>query len=132
MPYRDRRMACPRCGGDLVAYPQREKWQCKACIGVLLGPAELAADLVAVEWPARTAGPAGSTLAPVGCPACGERMQQVELFGIELERCPRDQFVWFDSGELGHARAQLEAHRDAGSPLGATLLAAIRDPSSDE
>jgi Zn-finger nucleic acid-binding protein len=131
MPYRDERMACPRCGIELVAYPQRDKWRCKSCVGMLLGPAELEADLVAVEWPTRTSASARSTHAPVGCPACGERMQQVELFGIELERCTRDQLVWFDGGELGYVRAYLDASRDAESPLGKRLLAVLDDSSSD-
>jgi len=132
MPYRDERMACPRCGVELLADPQREKWRCKSCVGVLLGPAELEADLAAVEWPTRTSAAARSTHAPVGCPACGERMQQIELFGIGLERCTRDQFVWFDGGELGYARAYIDASRDAESPLGERLLAVLDDSSSDE
>jgi hypothetical protein len=99
---------------------------------VLLGPAELEADLVGVEWPTRTSASTRSTHAPVGCPACGERMQQVELFGIELERCTRDRCVWFDGGELGYARAYLDASRDAESPLGERLLAVLDDSSSDE
>src|SRR5688572_18190357 len=37
---------------------------------------------------------------PTACPSCGVQMESVIMYGVELERCPKDHGVWFDPEEL--------------------------------
>ena len=92
MAYRDRRLACPRCTIELTS--GNDRWQCEQCRGVLLARERLAS--VALT--------ASAVDAPVGCPACGARMEQFRIVGVALECCKHDGFVWFDGGELGFLR----------------------------
>lgn len=101
MAYRDRRMSCPRCGVELVGYPEREKWRCRDCVGVLAGPNEMPIQLTTVDWPTAKR----RTHEPLGCPACGDEMQPFSVGDLKLERCERDGYVWFDGGELGFLHA---------------------------
>ena len=92
MAYRDPRLSCPRCSIELTTGTAR--WQCAQGRGVLLARDKLAS--VALT--------ASAVDAPVGCPACGERMAQFRVVGVALECCKRDGLVWFDGGELGFLR----------------------------
>ena len=113
--YRDPIRRCPRCGHDLVQHDARDKWRCKICQGVLVGPAELAIELgESGEALAEAADPAGATLdAKLGCPACDGPMRRFLIDDIEVDRCARHG-VWFDGGELGRIRRAIAAH--AASP----------------
>jgi len=106
--YRDRAIQCSRCGTELVRNTAHDTWQCRKCNAVLTGIGELAHALMMVaphlagdghvrDVPMigrRTAAP------PLACPACGDGMEPVFLGGVELDRCTRDELVWFDGGEL--------------------------------
>ena len=102
MAYRDHALVCPRCEVELVA-SSGEKWQCRECVGVLAGPDEIPPELASIATPHRRAG------APIGCPACGTAMEQLHIAHIDVERCTRDGYVWFDAGELGYVRAYIAA-----------------------
>ncbi|MCX5743580.1 MAG: zf-TFIIB domain-containing protein [Proteobacteria bacterium] len=112
MPFRTRTdLPCPRCGVPLVRYADRDKWRCKRCVGVLLGPAELAVE---APWLLEEAARA-STSAQPPCPACAQPMTTIGFENIELDRCDADKVVWFDAAELGlvveiaHSEADREA-----------------------
>jgi Zn-finger nucleic acid-binding protein len=123
MAYRDRRLGCPRCGSDLAAYPQRDKWRCRGCVGVLVGPGELAAELGEVAWASGLESELTGTR--LGCPACGEAMRRISIGGVELDRCDRDEHVWFDGGELGRLRAYLATAFADQHQLAARVLALL-------
>lgn len=53
--------------------------------------------------------------APVGCPSCGEQMQQTRIHEVVLDRC-RKHGVWFDKAELATALLRV-ADPDAAQPL---------------
>lgn len=36
----------------------------------------------------------------MNCPVCGDRMREVEKFGVELDVCPGCKGIWLDRGEL--------------------------------
>jgi Zn-finger nucleic acid-binding protein len=105
--YRDRLLTCPRCGKPLTRSTRRERWSCRACQGVAIEVAELvrqlafvvpdlvprvSADLVTAKRAAHE--PA------LPCAVCGQVMEPVELQGVLLDRCYKDQLVWFDASEL--------------------------------
>jgi ribosomal protein S27AE len=84
--------------------PDRAKWRCGSCGGILVGAQELEREI----------GDRGLTLETVTgvrttrhCPRCGEPMTAYLLFGIEIDRCGADGAVWFDRGELGRARREV-------------------------
>ncbi len=104
MIYRDQHLSCPRCGKPLDKRTRRESWPCPACDGVAVDIEELARLLARVvpelgtakvETPART-----SSDRALLCAACGQAMRAVELHGVPLERCDKDQLVWLDAGRL--------------------------------
>jgi Zn-finger nucleic acid-binding protein len=106
--YRDRPLDCPRCKRELGRAAAAERWDCAACGGVLFGVGELARALVEID----------PELAPDGhvvdvptlgrrsnepllaCSICGDSLEPVFLGGIDVDRCYRDEVVWFDRGEL--------------------------------
>lgn len=119
MTYRDRNLMCPHCGAPLVK-PRAgfERWPCKACQGIALPrvelerllarfspavPTDLSIDLVprTREAPQRP------------CPACSERMTAVTLLGLAVDRCLKDDLVWFDPEELEVAITTVIAEDDA-------------------
>lgn len=104
MTYRERPLSCPRCSVELVGYPSREKWRCRSCAGVLAGPEELPVELAVLD---DVRDRKRRATASIGCPACGTTMQQMRVLklDIDIERCTRDGYVWFDAGELGALRA---------------------------
>lgn len=44
------------------------------------------------------------------CPKCGADLRTEEFHGIQIERCPEDNGVWLDAGELD----TIAAHEDKG------------------
>jgi Zn-finger nucleic acid-binding protein len=44
------------------------------------------------------------------CPKCGADLMTETLHGIQIERCPEDNGIWLDAGELD----ALAAHEDHG------------------
>lgn len=44
------------------------------------------------------------------CPKCGADLKTEEFHGIQIERCPEDNGVWLDAGELD----AVAAHEDKG------------------
>ncbi len=119
MTYRDRLLTCPRCGSMLEHRTRRESWPCQACGGVAVEVGELirllhgvAPDLLAhrgadsFETPPRI-----SLDPPVICAACGQPTKPVIFHGVELDRCLKDELVWFDPTELDRVLdAAIAAH----------------------
>lgn len=105
MTYRDQLLSCPRCAKPLHRRLQRESWPCPACGGIAIDSEELTrllARLVSehttsgvIETPARS-----STERALICAACGQPMRTVQLHGVALDRCYRDELVWFDADKL--------------------------------
>lgn len=105
MTYRDQLLTCPRCGKPLDLRPRRESWPCHACKGVAIDAGELLRVLARVVPELGTAtGLAMHRRATLGpaliCAACHLPMTPVELHGIPLDRCDKDDLVWFDVNEL--------------------------------
>jgi Zn-finger nucleic acid-binding protein len=100
--YRESFESCPRCGvaledaGDVRA--------CNACRGQwVLEP--VLAEMVMAMLPAGVLGrltlvPSAQRKEPTACPSCGVQMESVIMYGVEIERCPKDHGVWFDPEEL--------------------------------
>ena len=109
MPWRDARFRCPHCAAALARYDARDKWRCKACLGTLVGATELKLELGALG--AHLGDPAISLLPggwqTKGCPGCGDTMTPINLGPLTLDRCDREQLLWFDRGELGRVRTDL-------------------------
>jgi Zn-finger nucleic acid-binding protein len=104
MTYRDQLLSCPRCASPLDKRTRRESWPCPACRGVAVDLEDLARLLArvvpqrgtqAVDTPARA-----TSDRPLLCAACGQAMRPVELHGVALERCDKDELVWFDATKL--------------------------------
>ena len=104
MIYRDQHLSCPRCGGPLDRRVRRESWPCPACEGVAVDLDELARLLARVvperatervETPSRV-----TTDRALLCAACNQAMRPVELHGVALERCDKDELVWLDATKL--------------------------------
>ena len=70
---------------------------------MLAGPEEMPVELAAVDWDIVEVGAPRSTA--LGCPGCGHEMRRLRVAGVDVDRCERDGFVWFDSGELGFLNA---------------------------
>lgn len=108
MTYRDRPVTCPRCSLELTRVDARDRWSCGGCKSLLYGIGEVVDELVTVApdlLPQETVRditmPARRSFAPaLACPTCGENMDPVFLGGVNLDRCYRDNVVWFDRGEL--------------------------------
>jgi Zn-finger nucleic acid-binding protein len=106
MTYRDAPMLCPHCGEELAEVaPDRAKWRCRSCGGILVGAEELEREVA----------PHGEVILDTitgirdtrPCPLCHEAMTAYVLYGIEIDRCGNDGGVWFDRGELGRARQEV-------------------------
>lgn len=105
MTYRDQLLSCPRCAKPLDRRTQRESWPCPACGGVAIDSEELSRLLARVVPSLGTAeklatpSRATSERALI-CAACGQPMRPVELHGVALDRCDRDELIWFDATKL--------------------------------
>ncbi len=94
-------------------YPDRDKWRCKQCNGVLVGSEQLVVEIgpQAEAVLDGEADPARPAIHP--CPACAFPMTPYTVGGgIELDRCVTDRLVWFDGGEIGKVRAAIPAEND--------------------
>jgi Zn-finger nucleic acid-binding protein len=104
MIYRDQHLSCPRCSNPLDKRTRRESWPCPACGGVAVDLEELAhllARVVPERGTAKVDTPARATSdRALLCPACGRAMRAVELSGVALERCDKDELVWLDDTKL--------------------------------
>lgn len=121
MTYRDRPLDCPRCKRELGRAGATERWDCASCGGALYGVGEVAQVLVAIA----------PELAPDGhvvdvptlgrrsgepllvCSICGDSLEPVFLGGIDVDRCYRDQVIWFDRGELARVLDRASGQHDA-------------------
>lgn len=115
-PFRDKELQCPRCGKPLAHYPDRDKWRCRTCNGVLVGGEQLIVEIgphaqAVMEGEGDTTRPA---IHP--CPACAFPMTPYTIAPVELDRCIADRVVWFDGGEIGKVRAGIPTEDDD-SPL---------------
>jgi Zn-finger nucleic acid-binding protein len=105
--YRDRPLACPRCGDELVRRAAHDRWRCVQCRGAALTTAELVRGLLALAPELLRDGRGPVTLtnerrpvtAPVPCPACGDAMDRVLMGHVDIDRCFRDDMLWFDDWE---------------------------------
>ncbi|HVK83002.1 MAG TPA: zf-TFIIB domain-containing protein [Kofleriaceae bacterium] len=107
MTYRDRVLACPRCGVPLERPARRDSWSCSGCNGVAIELAELlrillrfSSDLVDRSSNDIDAPTIEDAVPGLPCPVCVQPMRQVSLHGVRGDRCDRDQLIWFDSSEL--------------------------------
>lgn len=106
MTYRDRLLACPRCGAPLERPARRESWSCRACNGVALELEELIRLLLRFSSDLVDRGsndidaPTIDDAVGLPCPVCVQPMRPVSLHGVRGDRCDRDQLIWFDSSEL--------------------------------
>jgi len=135
-PFRDKELQCPRCGKRLAQYPERDKWRCRSCNGVLVGAEQLVVEL-GPQAEAVLDGdvdPARSAIHP--CPACAFPMTPYTLIGkaemlpVELDRCAADRLVWFDGGEIGKARAAIPTESD--TPLFDSVLDFLAQHRAEE
>lgn len=118
MTYRDRILVCPHCGAALDRWRGAEKWPCKACEGIALHRLELqrllarfsaaVPSLLPIELVPR---PTTTPARP--CPACNEKMATASLLGVPVDRCTKDDLVWFDPQELETTITTVIAHDDA-------------------
>jgi hypothetical protein len=103
-------MRCDRCNLELERYGDRDKWRCKSCLAVIVGAADLGAELGALgEGLAEPIDTSRLADAARNCPTCAGPMNQLKIDGIVIERCPKDFTLWFDAGELGKIRAMVDA-----------------------
>jgi Zn-finger nucleic acid-binding protein len=130
MPYRNQKMQCPRCGKELVPYPDRDKWRCTACYGALVGGDQLEVEIGphAREVVSGPADPARPALHP--CPICAFPMTPYTIEKIELDRCVEHALVWFDGGEIGKVRARIPAADD--SPLFTNALRFVAELRAEQ
>ena len=100
--YRDSFEKCPRCAAVL-----EDAGAIRACAGChgqwVLEP--VLAEMVIEMLPAGVYG--RLTLVPskhergVGaCPSCDTKMEPMKMYGVEIERCPKQHGVWFDPEEM--------------------------------
>jgi Zn-finger nucleic acid-binding protein len=134
MPYRNQKLQCPRCGKELVQYPERDKWRCKACLGALVGAEQLEVEIGphAKEVATGPADPARPALHP--CPICAFPMTPYTIGKIELDRCVGHALVWFDGGEIGKVRAAIPAAGgdEHDSPLFTNALQFVAELRAEE
>jgi Zn-finger nucleic acid-binding protein len=125
MSYREAPRTCPQGGEELVQRPDRDKWNCPQCGGILVGASELERELGALglEVLLETVTVQRSTRP---CPRCREPMTAFVLYGISLDRCSIDGCVWFDRGELGRVRAAIPEP----PPLVVQLIDALSERST--
>ena len=119
MTYRDRMLMCPHCGAALDRPSRgRDTWPCKACHGIALPRAELHrvlarfSETVPRELPLVLTVRASSA-PPRACPASNEKMTPVSLLDVPVDRCAKDDLVWFDPEELEAAIRSVIAEDDA-------------------
>ena len=110
--YRDRVLGCPRCSAELERSDTRDRWQCPQCRGDLFSVEETLKELHAIV-PDLGRGQLvieqrRTVAEPLRCPACGASMEPSQFGGVDIDRCEKDQLLWFDGGEhpllLDHAR----------------------------
>lgn len=119
MTYRDRILTCPHCGAVLDK-PRggSETWPCKACHGIALPRLELNrllarfSEMVPSDLPLDLV-PRATHLPPRACPACNEKMKAMTLLRVPVERCAKDDLVWFDPEELEATISSVIAEDDA-------------------
>lgn len=104
--YRSHNFACPNCSVELVGYPERDKWRCRECVGVLAGPEEVPRELAVIDL-SENQHNVRALDAPIGCPACGDAMQPLHVAHIQIKRCKRDGYIWFEAGQLGFLNAYI-------------------------
>jgi Zn-finger nucleic acid-binding protein len=119
MTYRDRILMCPHCGAALDR-PKlgRETWPCQACHGVAIHRVELhrllerfrADDVPSTSLELQ---PRSTSAPPRACPACNEKMIAMTLVGVHVDRCAKDDLVWFDPQELEATISSVIAEHDA-------------------
>jgi Zn-finger nucleic acid-binding protein len=114
---------------ELARPDERERWSCSKCRGVLFGLGEVVARLVAIAPDLVPEGGIGdvSTIGRrsvdhVLCAVCGAEMEPVFLGGVDVDRCYRDQMLWFDFGELELVMEQAREQRDDRASWLARLL----------
>lgn len=88
---------------------------CLACKGVWLDGGELELMLESAankdELMATLAAAVEGKEKKIRCPICRKKMEKTS-FGVEskitLDKCPRNDGIWFDAGELSHAMKMAE------------------------
>lgn len=107
-------MRCEGCQANLEQYGVRDKWRCPTCASVVIASSELETELgdlgIGLSDHLDTSRLAATARA---CPTCDAGMNQLNIDGVVIERCPNDHTLWFDAGELGKVRAALSADSDS-------------------
>jgi len=120
MAYRDRAITCPRCKVELQRHEVSERWRCAKCAGIAAGVSDIVRELLVIAPDLLPAGGvAGLTTlgrrsaSTLTCPACGAPMEPVFLGGVHVDRCYRDELIWFDDRELDRVLATARSQREA-------------------
>jgi len=106
---------CPHCGTELDR-PKRgkETWPCKKCHGVAIHADELHRLLSRFVDGHDTHELSPRVTAQVRvCPACNDRMSPATMVDVAVDRCAKDNLVWFDPQELEAAIHSVIAEQDA-------------------
>ncbi len=121
-------MNCPACKGIMVVveYERIELDYCTNCTGVWFdaGELELLAERLSLNEETLSLRDIMAlpdervSEKPRRCPICGKKMRKVHV-GEEprvlLDVCPRQDGIWFDSGEVSQVLSQLKSK---GPPMG--------------
>ncbi len=112
--YRDRVPRCEGCQANLEQYGVRNKWRCPTCASVVIASSELETELGELGLGLADQLDTSRLLATArACPTCDAGMNQLNIDGVVIERCPKDHTLWFDAGELGKLRATVSADSDS-------------------
>jgi Zn-finger nucleic acid-binding protein len=124
--YRQSFEACPRCralledAGTVRVCPEcRGQWVLEPVLAemvIAMLPPGVLGTLTLVPMSGTQRGP---------CPSCGIEMETVALYGVAVERCPKDHGVWFDPDEL---QAGLLRSADPERGASAPIASASREP----
>lgn len=116
MTYRDQILMCPHCGGSLDK-PRTgfERWPCKACQGIAIRRPQL--ERLLARFSDTNDLPFDleprASRAERACPACNAKMTPVTLLRVPVDRCTKDDLVWFDPDELETTIQTVIAEDDA-------------------
>lgn len=110
-------MNCPSCHEPMVVLEVEsiEIDHCLSCKGVWLDGGELELMLETAankkELIATLDAAVEGKEKKIRCPMCRKKMEKTS-FGVEskiiLDKCPRNDGIWFDAGELSHAMKMAE------------------------
>ncbi len=111
--YRDRVLRCNGCQANLEQSGVRDKWRCPTCASIVIASSELETELGELGVGLSDQLDTSRLATARACPTCDAGMNQLDIDGVVIERCPQDRTLWFDAGELGKLRATLSEDSDS-------------------